>query len=98
MPRYILIKPLISEKSEKLSTKEDKYTFIVDNKANKIEIKQAVEALYSVTVTDVNTITMPAKRKSRFTKTGIVKGERPSYKKAIVKLADGDSIDLYGEE
>lgn len=96
MPRYILIKPLISEKAEQLSGKEDKYTFVVDDKANKIEIKQAVEAMYSVTVTDVNTLRMPGKAKSRYTKTGIVRGRKPSYKKAIVKLAAGDSIDLFG--
>jgi large subunit ribosomal protein L23 len=96
MPRYILIKPLISEKAEKLSAKEDKYTFVVDNKANKIEIKQAVEAMYSVTVTDVNTLRMPGKSKSRFTKTGVVRGQKPAYKKAIVKLVEGDSIDLFG--
>lgn len=98
MPRYILIKPQVSEKSDRLSSKEDKYTFIVDKKANKIEIKQAVEAMYSVTVKDVNTINMPAKKKARFTKTGIVKGSKPAYKKAIVKLAEGDSIDLFGAE
>jgi large subunit ribosomal protein L23 len=96
MPRYILVKPLISEKAEQLSGKEDKYTFVVDKKANKIEIKQAVEAMYSVTVTDVNTMNMPAKNKARYTKTGIVRGQKPSYKKAIVKLAAGDSIDLFG--
>jgi len=63
--------------------------------ANKIEIKQAVEALYNVTVNDVNTIVVAAKKKSRFTKGGVIKGSTSAYKKAIVTVKDGETIDFY---
>lgn len=97
MPRYILIKPLISEKTERLSTQSEKYSFVVDKKANKVEIRKAVEEMYNVNVVAVNTAVLPGKSKSRFTKAGVVKGQKPSYKKAIVQLASGESIDFFGE-
>lgn len=94
----ILIKPLITEKTEDLSQSTDnKYTFVVNKKANKIEIKNAVEDLYSVTVSSVNTLIMPAKAKSRYTRKGVSNGRKPSFKKAIVTLEQGDEIDFFGD-
>jgi large subunit ribosomal protein L23 len=97
MGKHIIIKPVISEKSENLSDKVNQYTFVVDKNANKIQIKQEVEQLYGVQVERVNTMIMPGKAKSRSTRAGMVKGVRPAYKKAIVTVAEGDMIDLYGE-
>jgi len=68
----------------------------VDKRANKLEIKQAVEDFYNVKVAAVNTIVVPAKSKSRFTKAGFISGRKPSYKKAVVTLQEGESIDLFG--
>ncbi|MBK7428162.1 MAG: 50S ribosomal protein L23 [Saprospiraceae bacterium] len=97
MSRYILIKPLISEKAEGLSEKRNQFTFVVDKKANKVEIGKAVEKMYSVNVLSVNTAVIPGKKKTRFTKAGVAKGMKPSYKKAIITVADGETIDFYGE-
>jgi len=97
MKKTILVKPLITEKSEMISEKENKACFVVHRRANKIEIKNAVEKAYNVNVLSVNTAVMPGKAKSRNTKSGVVKGSSSSFKKAIVKLAEGESIDLYGE-
>jgi len=93
----VLIKPLLTEKVNKQIEKRRSYTFIVDRKANKLEIKKAVEEFYGVSVTDVNTLVMPAKAKSRSTKAGIISGRKPSKKKAVVTLAAGEEINLYGE-
>lgn len=71
------------------------YTFVVDKRANKLEVKKAVEEFYGVQVADVNTAIMPAKQKSRFTKQGLLTGRKPGYKKAFVTLAEGDTIDLF---
>lgn len=98
MARRILIKPVITEKAEKQANKSSKYSFVVDRDSNKIEVRKAVEALYNVTVEDVNTHTIPGKRKARNTKTGVVKGQKSAYKKAVVTLKPGDSIDLFGEQ
>lgn len=92
----VLIKPIISEKSNKLSEKRNVYAFRVDRKANKLEIKKAIEAFYGISVTDVNTVVSPSKSKSRFTKAGVISGRKPAYKKAYVTVAEGESIDLYG--
>jgi len=97
MARYTLVKPLISEKSEQLTEKLGQYSFIVDKKANKVEIGKAVETLYNVNVVAVNTSVIPGKNKTRYTKSGLLKGRKPSYKKAIITLADGESIDFFGE-
>ena len=98
MRKDILIKPIISEKSEILSADLNKYSFVVDKKANKIEIKNAIESMYEgVTVRDVRTAVMPAKAKSRNTRSGLRKGRVSSYKKAIVTLNDGQEIDFFGE-
>lgn len=90
-----LIKPIISEKAENLSEKSNMYVFLVDKKANKVEIKKEVEATYNVNVTSVNTVRMPGKLKVKTTKSGYQIGRKPSYKKAIVSVESGDRIDLY---
>jgi large subunit ribosomal protein L23 len=90
-PRDLLIKPVVSEKSYALLD-EGKYTFVVDPRANKTQIKQAVQAVFSVKVTGVNTINRQGKRKR--TKTGF--GKRADSKRAIVTLAEGDRIDIFG--
>lgn len=78
-----------------LGEKLNRYGFIVDNKANKIEIKKAVEELYGVTVADVNTMRYAGKKKARYTKAGLLVGKTNSFKKAIVTLKNGDKIDFY---
>lgn len=90
----VLIKPLVTEKISALN-EEGRYGFIVTDKANKIQIKQEVERTYGVTVEDVNTMRYLGKAKSRYTRSGIISGRTASYKKAIVKVADGDVIDFY---
>ena len=90
----VLIRPLVTEKFSAMN-EESKYGFIVEKSANKVQIKQEVEKTYGVTVESVNTMVQPGKSKSRFTKSGIIQGRTPSYKKAVVKVADGDIIDFY---
>ncbi len=91
----VLVKPVLTEKVNKQTEKLNRYTFIVNRKANKLEIKKAVEDFYSVSVTDVNTLVMPGKNKTRYTKAGFVKGQKPAKKKAIITVAKGETIDLY---
>lgn len=91
----ILVKPILTEKANAQQEKLKRYTFKVGRKANKLEIKKAVEEFYGVSVVDVNTVVVPGKNKTRFTKAGFIKGVKPSYKKAYVTVADGDTIDLY---
>ena len=93
--KQILIRPLVTEKMSAISDKQGKYGFIVNRDANKIEIKQAVEKSYGVTVLKVNTINVDGKRKFRYTAKGIVEGRSQSYKKAIIKLQAGETIDFY---
>ena len=93
----VLVKPVISEKMTRISEQLGKYAFITHKKANKVQIKNAIEEMYGVTVEKVNTIIVPAKAKSRFTKSGLLSGRKQSYKKAIVSLAEGDSIDFYAD-
>ncbi|MDR0792801.1 MAG: 50S ribosomal protein L23 [Chitinophagaceae bacterium] len=93
----ILIKPLLTDKANDQQDKLRRYAFKVNRKANKLEIKEAVEKFYGVNVTDVNTVVVPGKAKSRFTKKGILTGEKPSYKKAYVTVAEGETIDLYSQ-
>ena len=92
----VLVRPLVTEKVSALNEK-GKYGFIVDRKANKVEIKKAVEKMYSVTVEDVNTMNYLGKKKSRYTKSKIITGRTASFKKAVVTVAEGDVIDFYGE-
>ncbi|MEA4982264.1 MAG: 50S ribosomal protein L23 [Paludibacter sp.] len=91
----IIIKPIVTEKMTKLGEKLNRYGFKVDKDANKIEIKQAIEALYNVTVLEVNTMIAAPKKKSRFTKSGVINGQSSAYKKAIVTLKAGEQIDFY---
>ncbi|HWB24384.1 MAG TPA: 50S ribosomal protein L23 [Chitinophagaceae bacterium] len=91
----ILVKPILTEKANNQQEKLKRYTFKVGRKANKLEIKKAVEEFYGVSVVDVNTVVVPGKNKTRYTKAGFLKGVKPSYKKAYVTVAEGDSIDLY---
>lgn len=97
MAKRILIKPLITEKTDRLNDKLNQVTFVVDRKANKIEIRKAVEERYNVDVESVNTGIMPGKLRQKFTRSGLQRGRISSFKKAIVTLAVGEEIDLYGE-
>ncbi len=91
----IIIKPVITEKMTDLGEKMNRYGFIVHREANKLQIKQAVEELYGVEVNSVNTMNYSGKEKSRFTKSGAITGRTSAYKKAIITLAEGETIDFY---
>jgi len=91
----ILKKPVVTEKMNDLSEKLNKYAFVVDKGANKVQIREAVEGMYDVTVSSVNVLNFGPKLKRKFTKSGIQDGKKSSYKKAIVTLVDGDQIDFY---
>jgi len=92
----VLIKPILTEKANAQSEKLNRFAFRVNRKANKLEIKDAIEAFYNVTVEDVHTMVVPAKSKSRFTKAGYIQGQKPAYKKAYITVAKGETIDLFG--
>ncbi|SFS94450.1 large subunit ribosomal protein L23 [Zhouia amylolytica] len=91
----VLIKPIITEKVTADSELNNRYGFIVNPKANKLQIKEAVESTYGVTVEKVRTMNCGPERKTRYTKTGIQHGKTNAIKKAIVQVAEGDTIDLY---
>jgi large subunit ribosomal protein L23 len=91
----VLIKPILSEKANKQATANNRYSFVVDKKANKLEIKKAIETFYGVQVQDVNTLVMPSKLKAKYTKSGFLVGRKPSKKKAVVTLIAGESIDIF---
>ena len=91
----ILKKPLLTEKVSQLTEKLNRYTFKVDHRANKVEIKGAIEKMYGVNVIAVNTMKYVGKLKSRNTKGGMVSGRAATYKKAIITLKDGETIDFY---
>ncbi|MBR6001239.1 MAG: 50S ribosomal protein L23 [Bacteroidales bacterium] len=91
----ILIKPIVTEKLTGETEKRNRYGFIVERSANKIEIKNAVEQAYGVSVASVNTVNYNGKRKSRYTKAGILRGRMNHFKKAYVTLAGEDKIDFY---
>ncbi len=91
----ILIKPIVTEKMTSQGDKINRYGFVVDKRANKIQIKTAIEKTYGVAVADVNTMKYSGKKKSRFTRGGLISGQRNSYKKAIITLAKGETIDFY---
>lgn len=91
----IILKPIITEKMTELGEKLNRYGFIVRKEANKVQIKQAVEALYGVEVESVNTMNNAGKLKSRYTKTGLISGRTKATKKAIITLAKGETIDFY---
>ncbi|MDD4514921.1 50S ribosomal protein L23 [Massilibacteroides sp.] len=92
----IIIKPIITEKQTAITEKmPTRYGFRVSPDANKLEIKKAIEDMYGVAVVDVNTMNYSGKRKSRYTKSGIINGKQASFKKAIVTLKEGESIDFF---
>lgn len=95
MSTAILVRPVITEKVNGQMEKSNRYTFVINKNANKLEVKKAVEEFYGVKVEHVNTARVPAKAKTRMTKSGILSGRKSGYKKAIVTLAEGDSIDLF---
>ena len=91
-----IVKPLVTEKMTAITEKQNNmFGFIVRPEANKIEIKKEVEAKYNVNVVSVNTMNYAGKRKSRYTKAGVIKGKTKAYKKAVVTLKDGETIDFY---
>ena len=91
----IIKKPVITEKMTAISEKLNRYAFIVDVRANKLQIKKAVQDLYGVQVASVNTMRYDGKLKSRYTKAGMIEGRRDDFKKAIVTLAKGETIDFF---
>ncbi len=95
MSKNILIKPILTEKMTKMGEKLNKFGFVVDKSANKIQIREAVEEMYGVTVESVNTYVMPGKNRRRFTRSGILTGRTKVVKKAIVSLAEGETIDFF---
>jgi len=91
----IIIKPVISEKANYLTDLRGSYSFLVDTKANKIQIKKAVEAAYGVKVADINTMIYAPKVSSKYTKKGLQVGKTNKLKKAVIKLAEGEVIDIF---
>lgn len=91
----ILIKPVITEKATTDSEMNNRFTFVVSNKANKIQIKEAVESAYGVSVTKVRTMNVRPDRKTKYTKSGMITGKTNAFKKAVVQVAEGETIDLY---
>ena len=91
-----ILRPLVTEKMTKITDKRpNRFGFIVLPEANKLQIKEEIERLYNVTVIDVNTLLFSGKRSQRYTKAGLVKGQKSAFKKAIVTLKEGDTIDFY---
>ncbi|MGO1520889.1 MAG: 50S ribosomal protein L23 [Sphingobacterium sp.] len=91
----IIKKPILTEKASLLTETLNRYAFKVDHRANKIQIKTAIEEMFGVTVVAVNTSVVAGKAKSRYTKAGFVSGRSPKYKKAIITVKDGETIDFY---
>jgi large subunit ribosomal protein L23 len=91
----IIIKPIVTEKMTQIGEKFNRVAFRVKRDANKVEIKKAVESLYNVSVVKVNTAQVKGKHKSRYTKSGNISGATPFYKKAVITLKQGDTIDFY---
>ena len=91
-----IIKPIVTEKMSQITEKQsNRYGFIVRPEANKLEIKKEIEGQYNVTVEDVNTMRYAGKRSSRYTRAGLIKGQKNAFKKAIVTLKEGEVIDFY---
>ena len=91
----IIIKPIITEKITKDGEVFSRFGFVVDKKANKIQIKKAVEAAYGVSVVEVNTMNYRADRTVKYTKSGLISGKTGAYKKAVVQVQEGETIDFY---
>ena len=90
-----ILKPIVTEKMTAAGEKLNRYGFRVERTANKVQIKKAVEEMYNVQVVDVNTLIVAPKVKQRWTKSGLLRGAQQAYKKAIVTLKEGDTIDFY---
>ncbi|AMA49908.1 MULTISPECIES: 50S ribosomal protein L23 [Flavobacterium] len=91
----IIIKPIVTEKVTKDGEIFNRFGFVVDKKANKVQIKKAVEAAYGVTVVEVNTMNVRPDRTTKYTKSGMISGKTNAYKKAIVQVKEGETIDFY---
>ena len=91
----IIIKPIITEKITKDGEIFKRFGFVVDRKANKVQIKKAVEAAYGVTVVNVNTMNVRPDRSVKYTKSGLISGKTNAYKKAVVQVKEGETIDFY---
>ena len=91
----IIIKPIITEKITKESEVFNRFGFVVDRKANKVEIRKAVEATYGISVVSVNTMNYRADRTTKYTKSGLISGKTSAYKKAVVQVKEGETIDFY---
>jgi large subunit ribosomal protein L23 len=91
----ILVKPIITEKITKEGEVFNRFGFVVDKKANKVQIKKAVEATYGVSVVNVNTMNVRPDRTTKYTKSGLISGKSNAYKKAIVQVQEGETIDFY---
>lgn len=91
----VIVKPLITEKMTAQADSLRRYGFVVDKRANKLQVKEAVEKLYGVAVESVNTMNYDGKSRKRYTKTGIQQGRTNAFKKAVVTVAEGDVIDFY---
>jgi large subunit ribosomal protein L23 len=91
----IIIKPIITEKITKQSEVLNRFGFVVDKKANKVQIKKAVEATYGVTIVSVNTMNVRPDRTTKYTKSGLISGKTNAYKKAVVQVKEGETIDFY---
>ncbi len=90
-----IIKPIVTEKMNDITEKQNKFGFIVRPEANKLQIKAEIEATYGVNVTGISTMKYAGKSKARYTKAGLVRGRSNAYKKAIVSIKEGESIDFY---
>ena len=93
----IIVKPIVTEKVTKNSEVLNQYGFVVDRKANKIQIKKAVEASYGITVVSVNTMNVRPDRSTKYTKSGLISGKTNAIKKAIVQVQEGETIDFYNK-
>ena len=91
----IIVKPIITEKITKDGEIFNRFGFVVDKKANKVQIKKAIEATYGVTVVNVNTMNVRPDRSTKYTKSGLISGKTNAYKKAIVQVQEGETIDFY---
>ncbi len=90
-----MITPIVTEKATAISEKSNRYSFRVSPDASKAQIKNLVQDLYGVKVVSVNTMNYDGKRKSRYTKAGLLEGKVAAFKKAIVTVAEGETIDFY---
>jgi large subunit ribosomal protein L23 len=91
----IIVRPIVTEKITKNSEILNQFGFVVERKANKVEIKKAVEAAYGVNVVSVNTMNVRPDRSTKYTKSGLISGKTNAYKKAIVQVQEGETIDFY---